>query len=290
MMASTETQAPNRAAVCRDCDAALTAEPSPLFCPHCGQATTLHPLTFFEFAYEFVTRYVATDGTLWRTLGVLIPRPGQLTCEYLAGRRRGYLPPLRLYLTASFLFFVIVKLFGANLDVRMADEVVLDPPDHATVARFQACVDTPGRCDTVEAWLAKFNLRLLSGGKNPRGLASRLVRNALYAMFMMLPIFAALMQLAYRRRRQSYGVHFVFGLHMHAFWFLALLAQTPLPEPLGAMMVLAVIFHGVLAMRRVHEGRWSATLARALFVSASYSVLLLLGTIVLLVAALWQAG
>ena len=43
------------------------------------------------------------------------------------------------------------------------------------------------------------------------------------------------------------------------------------------------------AMRRVHGGRWGATLLRALFISTAYSLLLLLGTQVLLVAA-WLMG
>jgi hypothetical protein len=35
-------------------------------------------------------RYVALDGRLWRTLGALLFRPGFLTREYLAGRRRRF--------------------------------------------------------------------------------------------------------------------------------------------------------------------------------------------------------
>src|SRR6202000_1217461 len=42
-----------------------------------------------------------------------------------------------------------------------------------------------------------------------------------YAIFVLLPAFAGIMQLAYRQRRMTYGEHFVFSLHLHAFWFLA---------------------------------------------------------------------
>ena len=55
-----------------------------------------------EFLHEFVGHYVALEGTLWRTLGLLLRHPGRLTREYLDGRRRRYVLPLRLYLTASF--------------------------------------------------------------------------------------------------------------------------------------------------------------------------------------------
>ncbi len=91
---------------CRNC-----GSQAPLnFCPECGQETTLHPPTLGEFLHEFVGHYVALEGALWRTLGMLLMKPGRLTREYLDGRRRRYVLPLRLYLTASFLFFLVLKL------------------------------------------------------------------------------------------------------------------------------------------------------------------------------------
>jgi hypothetical protein len=91
---------------CRNC-----GTPAPMkFCPECGQETTLHSPTLGEFLHEFVGHYVALEGALWRTLRLLLTQPGRLTREYLDGRRRRYVLPLRLYLTCSFLFFLAVKL------------------------------------------------------------------------------------------------------------------------------------------------------------------------------------
>ena len=44
-----------------------------------------------------------------------------------------------------------------------------------------------------------------------------------YAVFALLPVFAGIVMLAYRRQAMTYGGHFVFSMHMHAFWFIALL-------------------------------------------------------------------
>ena len=46
------------------------------------------------------------DSRLWRTLAALLFKPGHLTREFLAGRRARYLPPVRLYLVLSVLFFL----------------------------------------------------------------------------------------------------------------------------------------------------------------------------------------
>jgi hypothetical protein len=49
------------------------------------------------------------DSRLWRTLWYLLARPGFLTREFFAGRRVRYLPPFRLYLVISLVFFLTVS-------------------------------------------------------------------------------------------------------------------------------------------------------------------------------------
>src|SRR3954471_4290032 len=98
-------------AACPNCGTAFDrpAVP-PRYCPHCGQEGVLHPPSVAEFLHEFVGHYVALEGALWQTLRLLVLRPGTLTTAYLSGKRRRYVLPLRLYLTASFLFFLAFKL------------------------------------------------------------------------------------------------------------------------------------------------------------------------------------
>jgi hypothetical protein len=52
------------------------------------------------------------DGTLPRTLRVLLTQRGQLALEYVAGRRKPYVSPLRLYLV-MFLLHVFLLSFLA---------------------------------------------------------------------------------------------------------------------------------------------------------------------------------
>jgi hypothetical protein len=82
------------------------------FCQQCGQETVLHPPSTGEFVHEFIGHYVALEGKLWKTLKLLILRPGKLTLQYLAGRRVRYIQPLRVYLTFSLIFFALFKFMG----------------------------------------------------------------------------------------------------------------------------------------------------------------------------------
>ncbi len=96
---------------CRNCDH-LLGDPPHNFCPLCGQETALHPPSLAEFIHEFVGHYIALEGPLGRTLTLLFFRPGELTREYLQGRKRRYVLPLRLYLSISLVFFLVIGSLG----------------------------------------------------------------------------------------------------------------------------------------------------------------------------------
>ena len=63
-----------------------------------------------HFAAEAFESISHADSRLWRTLWYLLARPGFLTREFFEGQRVRYLPPFRLYLVISVLFFLIVGL------------------------------------------------------------------------------------------------------------------------------------------------------------------------------------
>jgi hypothetical protein len=90
---------------CANCSATVSGH----YCHACGQETVLHPPSAREFMHEFIGHYVALEGKLWKSLGLLLFRPGRLTLEYIKGRRVRYVQPLRLYLTFSLIFFAVLK-------------------------------------------------------------------------------------------------------------------------------------------------------------------------------------
>jgi hypothetical protein len=105
---NTDALAHHAATDCPNCDAAVSGN----FCHACGQETVLHPPSTREFVHEFIGHYVALEGKLWKSLGLLLFRPGRLSLEYINGRRVRYIQPLRLYLTLSVIFFAVLKYDG----------------------------------------------------------------------------------------------------------------------------------------------------------------------------------
>jgi hypothetical protein len=98
--------------VCANCGQPLAGE----YCAACGQRHEPHVHTVAHFAGEAFESISHADSRVWRTLLYLLTKPGFLTREFFAGRRVRYLPPFRLYLVISVLFFLVVGLGGGESD------------------------------------------------------------------------------------------------------------------------------------------------------------------------------
>jgi hypothetical protein len=98
---------------CTNCDTLLRGQ----YCAQCGQRSGTRMISLWELireASEFLTTF---DSRLWRTLGLLMFRPGRLTLDYLRGRRARYIPPLRLFIAFSLAFFFLLAI-GTRLDLQ----------------------------------------------------------------------------------------------------------------------------------------------------------------------------
>lgn len=106
---------------CMNCGTVLTGE----YCTACGQRHEPHVHTLGHFLGEAFESITHADSRLWRTMGHLLVKPGRLTRDFFQGRRASYLPPFRLYLVISLLFFLIVG---------MPEFKESDPPTAESVA------------------------------------------------------------------------------------------------------------------------------------------------------------
>jgi hypothetical protein len=77
------------------------------FCPHCGQENTEPRQPFHYLFTHFIEDFTHYDGQFWKTLKYLMIRPGQLTKEYIVGKRQIYVAPVKLYIFISFITFLL---------------------------------------------------------------------------------------------------------------------------------------------------------------------------------------
>jgi len=103
---------------CLNCGAHLRGQ----YCGHCGQRGSSRLISLWELIRDAFGDLFELDSRLWQTLVPLMIRPGQLTHDYLQGRRARYMPPFRMYLVLSLLFFLV-----AFFDPRETFGIFYDP-------------------------------------------------------------------------------------------------------------------------------------------------------------------
>src|SRR5580765_6839550 len=84
------------------------------FCHTCGQKAASRNISLHDFFHEAFHEFAHVDNKILRTLRLLLTKPGDLTREFLSGRRQRYVPPLRLYLTCSLIFFALAAVAPAS--------------------------------------------------------------------------------------------------------------------------------------------------------------------------------
>jgi hypothetical protein len=224
--------------LCRNCQSSLDSA----YCPACGQRDIDLERPIWNLAADVLKETFEIDGRLAVTLKTLFRSPGKLTNEFLAGRRRTYTSPLRLYLAISIAFFILA------------------------------------------AWAARSGI-LLEPGQDP-GFDAAVQANFLSddlprLMFVLLPVFALLMKLAFRER--LYFDHLIFSLHLHSAAFVIFALILPLEEPsnrqllhLLLQLTLFVLFlaYFVVAVRRVYRAGWPAVVLKSTAVLFAYLIVL----------------
>ncbi|MBK9521567.1 MAG: DUF3667 domain-containing protein [Rhodocyclaceae bacterium] len=266
---------------CPNCGHAID-DPLPNYCSHCGQETTLKPPTVLEFAQQFGGSIIATEGALWRTMKLLLFRPGQLTLEYLNGRRRRYVLPLRLFITLSVVALLLMRIL-ANLGGPTLAEIeagiIVDRPEQNEGSigignKSIAIKNNKVTCTGLpESWCARIKERFVL---EPAAIAKRLqdvpgnvLSYAGSAMFLLLPLFAALLKIVYFSRHMRWTEHLIFALHLHAFWFAMLIIQVT-----GVPAILAIPIYSLMAARAVYGGSRWATFWRWTGLGVVYGVIM----------------
>lgn len=264
-------------ATCDNCAAPLDGE----FCGRCGQSTWSLDLPVGDFAREVAGEALGLDSRLRRTLPALLFRPGRVAAEFVAGRRARYVPPIRLYLFASFAMFLVLSV-GTGVQVRGLTEddgatSAAEGPGAAVAAEPEIDVALGG--GELEASLER---RISEGFQRIADDREQFSRDFLSRMaqsfFFLLPAFAGLLKVFYRRR--LYVHHLVFAIYLHALAFM-LVALVATPDALGfpavtesiALVLLVMPVHLVVGMKRFYGGSWLAAVAKGFTVGVAYNAL-----------------
>lgn len=336
---------------CANCMAPLVGP----YCAICGQEQDAHRRTVKGLTHDFVKDVVNFDSRLLRTARALFFEPGELACAYRQGRTRPYVPPVRLYLFVSLLFFLILSFanlgilqvavhvngqakFTGNLKapyvIKIDPSSKVDPktiaearkfgidlqpgklePDAVPIisgdVRFFAPIGSvqsqlpPGTIEMIGRMRARVarqlintpftgSDRVLAGiqhiAKDPAAINGPLSVWVPRMLFLLVPLFAAVLMAFYFRARKHYYYvdHLVFTLNYFCAAFVILLLTAGAVQLLPGWIValatlLALGTYLLLAMKRFYGQSWLRTTIKFAASMAIYLIFILGPAIVIVV-------
>lgn len=151
---------------CLNCDAKIEGR----YCSNCGQATHANR-KLFHLLEEFLHSLFHLDTKLWRTLPMVVFRPGTLTRNYVYGKRARYISPLALFLFTIFLMFFVFSFFESPIE-----RAVNSAQERTTTAEELA--DARAELEQAETELAAARAAPAPTDGTPPGLEIRLAEQA----------------------------------------------------------------------------------------------------------------
>ncbi len=229
---------------CLNCGNELKATDQ--FCSQCGQRTKGAKVPLKDFIGDFFQDYFTVDSKFFKSLMLLMVRPGRLTKEFNEGKRKSYIAPLRMYLFTSFIYFFLLSIsvnndaenmgFATrNLENQKAlilDSLLSAKSDTILITDVQSIVDSLQTDDQMDSFITieesefeeegvegYIHDQLKKANNDPKSFVRSLFRVASISLFFLVPIFGLVLWVFHFRRNSFYVQHLVNALHVHTFGF-----------------------------------------------------------------------
>jgi len=248
------------------------------FCSRCGQREIDYHQSFGTVFRDFLDSFLAFDGKVIQTLWLLLSRPGELTTRFLQGQQIRFLNPIRLYVSVSLVFFLVLHFAQPNA----ALVVVKGDAPAGHQANAAPTKQTNGEDQQFEATMIK---KYGSEQEFASHLAAEFIERLQWMILICVPIYAGLLKLLYLRSKRPYLAHLVFAFHLHSAFFVCALVQTLLGaiatsahldwvKWLAGLLELWLIVYLFLAQKKVYAQSWGRTILKFFGLYAVYAVVL----------------
>ncbi|MBM3405167.1 MAG: DUF3667 domain-containing protein [Bacteroidetes bacterium] len=307
-----------RQKICPNCLTQLNEDAH--FCCRCGQENRPRNQPLKHLFLEFLEVFFHFDTKFWRTTYLLFLKPGVITREYVEEKRARFVPPMRLYIFVSVVFFIILGYTGktdksATVPVFSSDSIQQDPMN----LRIGTSLITMNKSDLKgnsgdQVSDEKIDSALKKDGITPEsGVVYNLARGFtklayqkgskkaflknLYSyfsisMYVLMPLFALVLSALYFRRRKNYYEYLIFSIHYHSLIFIILclisLAIAITGTDYFYLVFLLFPFYLLFAMRNCYQQRWGKTIAKWILINVSYSLILFLTFLVLIMVSVYN--
>ncbi|MEW6196404.1 MAG: DUF3667 domain-containing protein [Bacteroidota bacterium] len=263
------------------------------FCPVCGQKNHETKIPLKHFFEEFIEHVFHLDSKIFITLKTLVFSPGKLSIEYNNGKRVKYFTPLRLYILISFLFFFLLNLLTPKSIENLKDGV----PKEKFSLNFSFKGITTGEIAQLnEAQFdsllterkierSSYNIYMLKqlykiSNSSRSEFIHSLIKNISYMMFLLMPGFALLIFLIYKRKMEYYTESFIVSVHFHSFAFLffSVMLLLSLQKTIFFLLITIIVVpvYNFLMLKKIFRQKKLITLLKTFLIGILYLLLLVL--------------
>ncbi len=193
------------APACANCGSPLSGK----YCACCGEKLIEHhDLTVRHFAAHAFEAFTHVDGKISRTLRSLLARPGEMTADYVSGKRQPYIGALQLFLICNVLYFLLQPFthwdtLSTTLESNLKSSFFQSRAEALVTEKLAA------KSMSVAEYAPIYNRAAIVRGKS--------------LAILLVPLCALPLVLLFSRRGRPAVVHLIFALHFCAFLLLALL-------------------------------------------------------------------
>jgi hypothetical protein len=266
--------------ICKNCQTSFKGN----YCSECGQSKKEFDRPLKLLIVDFVGNIFAFDTRVWRSLKHVLLQPGKMEQQYIQGKRVRYMPPFRMYVFMSFLFFLMLsfmtnrtvqknKLQHNHINEVKVDDVIVDK-DQWELNMPKPSENSMGINDKIQQVV-----------DTPELYISRLFKYFSWAMFFLMPFLGFLLWVFFRHSKKYYLSHFLLSINQHVFLFtlliIMMLVNLVFPhktvEPEKYLLFLFPVYAYVGAWG-VYRLNWISVLIRLSVVHLIYLILLLLTT------------
>jgi hypothetical protein len=303
---------------CLNCGAKLTGP----YCQECGQHAHVHR-TLSAFFHDLLHGVFHLEGKIWRTLPLLVWKPGELTRRYIDGQRASFVSPVALFLFCVFLMFGVMGLtsqsFAGKASADAARELQKDQVKLTQLQQVRAGMSGPAAANVdqkiadiksemsalqavkdgkIDPASFKIQSELLGGiseglgkaAKNPELLFYKLKTNAYKFSWALIPISVPFVWLLFpfSRRFRLYD-HTVFVTYSLCFMMLLLVAATLIglvAESIASLAWFVPPIHMYRQLKGTYGlGKWSAVWRAGALTIFAFIAISLFGSLLVAIGA-----
>jgi Protein of unknown function (DUF3667)/zinc-ribbon domain len=272
---------------CPNCGHSI--QPADQFCAQCGQRTHDLHLPLKHLAQEVFEDLFHFEHRSLQTLKKLVFAPGTLTKEFIAGKRMSYVAPIRFYVFISVLFFFLLSLPSHQKD---SAQEHLQTKTNISFLQIQSShlsgiqiskADSILTAEKIEAtpmnrYIVRQLIRFQNEGEEK--FYHLLLKTISYMMFLLMPVFAAVVFLFYRKQAQHYIGTLIFSVHYHTFLFVVFIFVNVIDRMWDSswVLLLAMLLCPVYlycALRHVYGGSILGTILKTFGIGVLQTISLL---------------